>query len=240
MKINYLKTYLPVSIRKGNCAERLNKAEELTRAFNLKLQHAFAFGDVSEKGLKTMLKNTIKHPIPIDIIPDTATGKALVTHSTNEFGVTEGYTMFLPFNSKTNSLPKNNMNIMLRQTMMLFQEMLNPKYFQRVNLLFNRGFETVRQCSQFYNNKVYTKKPLMLEELNEFLKGKKSGEKIDILQFFRQSIIKEINAQKFLKKDKEEYHLKPKLKMIDQRLLKEIKIVRNRTKKSVLAKNSNV
>lgn len=117
MKINYLKTYLPVSIRKGNCAERLNKAEELTRDFNIQLQHAFKFGDVSEKGLKTMLKNTIKHPIPIDIIPDTATGKAFVTHSTNEFGVAEGYTMFLPFNSKTDSLPKNNMNIMLRQTM---------------------------------------------------------------------------------------------------------------------------
>lgn len=80
----------------------------------------------------------------------------------------------------------------------------------------------------------------MLEELNEFLKGRKSGEKIDLLQFFRQSIIKEINVQKFLKKDKEEYHLKPKLKMIDQRLIKEIKAVRNRTKKSVLAKNSNV
>lgn len=187
-----------------------------------------------------MFKKTIKHPIPIDIIPDTSTGKAAVTHSSDAFGVAEGYTMYLPFNSKTNSLPKNNMNIMLRQTMMLFQEMLNPKYFQRVNLLFNRGIETVGQCAQFYNNKVYTKKPLMLEELNEFLKGRKSGEKIDILQFFRQSIIKEINAQKFLKKEKEEYHLKPKLKMIDQRLLKEIKAVRNRTKKSVLAKNSNV
>lgn len=240
MKINHLKTYLPVSIRKGSCADRLNKAEELTRDFNIQLQHAFKFGDVSEKGLRTMFKKTIKHPIPIDIIPDTSTGKAAVTHSSDAFGVAEGYTMYLPFNSKTNSLPKNNMNIMLRQTMLLFQEMLNPKYFQRVNLLFNRGFETVGQCAQFYNNKVYTKKPLMLEELNEFLKGRKSGEKIDILQFFRQSIIKEINAQKFLKKEKEEYHLKPKLKMIDQRLLKEIKAVRNRTKKSVLAKNSNV
>lgn len=240
MKINHLKTYLPISVGKGSCADRLSKAEEMAREFNMKLQHAFEFGDTSEKGLKTMLTKTIKHPIPIEIIPDTSTGKAAVTHSSDAYGAIEGYTMYLPFNSKTNSLPKNNMNIMLRQAMMLFQEMLNPKYFQRVNLLFNYGFETVEKCSKFYNDKIYIKKPLVLDELNEFLKGKKSSEKIDILQLFRHSIIKEINAQKFIKKGKEEYHLKPKLEMIEQRLLKEIKAVRNRTKKSVLAKNSNV
>lgn len=240
MKINNLKTYLPIAIRQGSCAERLNKAEELTRTFNLKLQHALQYGDVPEKGLQTMLKNTIKHPIPIEIIPDMSTGRAAVTHSTNEWGVAEGYTMFLPFNSATKRFSKENTNIILRQAMMLFQEMLNPKYFQRITLLFNRGINTLGECAQFYNGKIYSKKTLELEELNNFLKGRKSGEKIDILQFFRQSIIKELNAQKFLKKEKEEYHLKPKLEMIDKRLMKEIKTVRNRTKKSVLAKNSNV
>ena len=184
-----------------------------------------------------MFKNTIKHPIPIDIIPDTATGKALVTHSLNENGIAEGYTMILPFNSATHKLPNKNSNILLRQTMVLFQEMLNPKYFQRVNLLFGRGLATVAECSQFYNNKIYAKSPLELKTLNVFLSGKKSDEKIDILQFFRHSIIKEINVQNFLKKDKEEYHLKLKLKMIDERLLKEIKTVRNRTKISLSKKN---
>lgn len=239
MKINYLKTYLPTAIRQGSCAERLNKAEELTRTFNLKLQHALQYGDVSEKGLKTMLKNTIKHPIPIDIIPDTTTGRALVTHASNEAGLVEGYTMFLPFNSATNSLPKKNATILLRQIMVLFQEMLNPKYFQRVNLLFNRGLATVAECTQFYNNKIYTKSPLELKTLNVFLSGKTSDEKIDILQVFRHNIIKEINVQKFLKKDKEEYHLKLKLEMINERLLKEIKTVRNRTKNS-LSKKKNI
>lgn len=161
-------------------------------------------------------------------------------HSVNEFGLVEGYTMQLPFNRKTNGLPEKNTNIILKQTMLLFQEMLNPKYFQRMNLLVNRDFKLIGQCNQFYNDKIYTKNYLSIDELNNFLKGKKSDEKINILQFFRQSITKEINAQKFLKKDKEEFHLIRKLRLIDERLMKEITTVRNRTKKSVLAKNSNV
>lgn len=240
MKINYLKTYLPVSIRRGNSSERLSKAEELTRTFNIKLQNAFKFGDVSEKGLITIFKKSIKYPIPIDIIPEISTGKAYVMHSSNEFGLVEGYTMQLPFNRKTNGLSEKNTNIILKQTMLLFQEMLNPKYFQRMNLLVNRDFKLIGQCNQFYNDKIYTKNYLSIDEFNNFLKGKKLDEKINILQFFRQSITKEINAQKFLKKDKEEFHLIRKLRLIDERLMKEITTVRNRTKKSVLAKNSNV
>lgn len=240
MKINHLNTYLPIAAKKGSCVDRLNKAEELTKEFNIRLQRAFVFGDVPEKGLNTIFKKLIKHPIPIEIIHDTTKGKAIVTHSVNESEVAEGYTMILPFNSRTNGLDKKNSNVVIRQVMLLFQEMLNPKYFQRINLLFNTGLENVGKTSQFYNEKIYTKKMLSTDELNKFLKGKKTGKKIDILQYFRQSLIKEINVQKFLKKDKEEYHLKPKLEMIEKRLIKEIKFVRNKTKKSVLANNSNV
>lgn len=239
IKINSKNTYLPIALRQGSCEKRLEKATELTKTFYTQLQDAFKYGDVNAKGLKTMFKNTIKHPILVDIIPDTRTGNAVCSHFLNDSGETIGYIMTLPFSNRTNGLPKKNINILLRQTMMLFQEMLNPKYYKRVTLLLKHGIATIQRCSLFYNDKIYAKQPLLLDELNTFLKGKKAGEKIDSLQFFRHNIIKEINAQKFLKKDKEEYHLIPKLRMINERLKKEIETVRNKTKKSVLAKNSN-
>jgi len=198
--VNYPATYLPLKMSKGTAQQRLDRARELNEAFFQKLRLGFQYSEISPGIFVDMLKKTTSHPIHVEIIRAGDVMSKNTYHLYDDNGVNNGYLIALPL-SLNGRIVKSDIMSCMAHTQLLFNEILNPKFFKRVLSYFSKSSDA-RKDQNFYINNISTYKKLTKQDLTEFLKDKTTEQQIDVLQMFRYKLASDDNLLQFMSKFK--------------------------------------
>lgn len=246
IKINHAKSFLPLSISSGNVTQRMQKA----RLFNLKfydnLQDCIRNNEIAPGTFIKTLRAVLGSKTKIDILPVSSKEESYMSYCLDGKGVSNGYMLGLPLAFYTEKIHKNSALTFLNETQNMFNEIFNPKIFQRFAILMNKHYDA-KSIVKFYKEKVSQTAKLTPEDLETFLNGKKNQEKINSLQFMRYKLLSEKNTAeakyqidrrierynnfKYVRNDDyydlDKYQFEAKLELIQNKLVEVIKLERN-------------
>lgn len=196
IKINYVKSNLPLSITKGNVEQRMQKA----RLFNLKfydeLQGCIKNNEIAPKTFARKLQEVAGYKFGINILPAKSSDNVKMSYSLN-YGLKKveqkGYSLNLPMVFYNEKIHKSSAPKFLKETQNLFNELFNPKIRSRFIALFNKGYD-IKSVMKFYESNLTKEAKLTPENLEKFLDGKSAQEKIETLQFCRYKLMSEKNT----------------------------------------------
>lgn len=255
LKINYPKSYVPLTMSKGTTEQRLQKARLMNLRFFDNLQDSFKNREVKPSTFKKVLKSTLGcKSVKVNIFDSSTRGTgSQMVHAFNEKGITDGYWIEIPYTGYTQNIKLSSARIFLQETQKFFEEIFNPKFFKRAVSMTNKGYNG-KEIINFYQNNVHKTQKLNSKTLENFLKGKPATEQIDTLQFFRYELQKEQNRCKGLKGieksiekhtglqqvhssdffEFKEYNFNQKFEIIENKLRQLIQTERGKNKNSVL------
>lgn len=258
LSIDRLSSQLPLKKAKGTVQQRLQKAIDINDKFFDSIEDDLLKKDVTTIQYKRKLKKAIGAPISIEIEEKTLRNSMPKGSETKlciqlNDEMQQGYGMVLPLNFFTKRISGRNVRYFMHENLHVLERILNPKYNARNISMLNKGYD-METINSFFLEKIYTKELFKAEDLNKFLKGKKTQEKIDTLQHFRYSLLLEKHAheyvnnniQKFskvllrgegsvgVKNSVSDYHFDEKLKILEAKLAEVIDLERAKTKTIVL------
>ncbi len=253
IKVNYPKTFAPIAMAKGTTEQRLQLARLMNLRFYDNLQDGIKNREIKPGTFKNILRRTIGQPIKIVMAESRNPKAGRLLHSLNEKGEAIGYTLELPYTAYYKNIHQSTSLVFLQETQKLFEEVLNPKFFQRFINMLAKGYNT-KNVSDFYLNNISKTKKLTGKALDKFLENKSVTEQIETLQFIRYQLIKEQNAcvglkgidrsiarhtgVKYIRKDDfyefKDYDFEGKFALIESRLKRLIQTERAKNKNSVL------
>lgn len=229
--IDYNKTFLPHSVIRGSQAERFAKAREMNEKLRVKLNKVFDEGktEITIPRFKQEIsrltgKKGGQMPIDVSVMDD---GESLLSHSFHGKPVAQGYTFVLSGNPIEKTLSKGFFNTMLRRTQNFFDELFNPKFYKRALSLVNKNKANHNE-KEFIQNVLLAKTELKEKDLNKILQGRTSATKINVLQYFRYSLLGKANENQYMQDmrkklkmneaDFSAYHLDEKIKIVSDKL----------------------
>ena len=248
LSINKSKVFLPLSMSKGTTEQRLQKARLLNLRFYDNLQDKFVNREIKQSVFKRILKETSGFKPGIEIFESGSPKKAKMTPLLGAQNKIRGYAFALPVTYWFENIHKSSAQLFLKTTQRFFNEIFNPKFLARKIIMNNKGYNT-KEAGEFYMNNIAEKQTLNPKNLDKYLQMKKAEEKINILQFFRYSLLDERNVHqaehgidkhiekadhlKFQNKnyDLSEYHYDEKLALLNKKLGEIIQSERNGLKK---------
>ena len=193
-KIDYPKTFVPLSAVKGSTEERLQLARVMNLRFFDNLQDSFKNREVKPGTFKKVLRETVGYPIKIDIV-ESANPKSGDMHHIllGDKGIARGYSIYLPLTHYYKTIHQSSSLVFLQETQKFFEEILNPKFFKRLLVMLKKGYN-IKEITDFYQNNIQKTQKLTGKTLDKFLQGKPVSQQIDTLQFFRYQLMKEQNG----------------------------------------------
>ncbi len=192
-RIDYPKTYVPLSMAKGSTEQRLHLARLMNLRFFDNLQDSFKAREVKPGTFKKILRETVGYPIKIDIAESLDPKSGEIRHILlGDKGISRGYSITLPLTDYYKNIHQSTSLIFLQETQKFFEEILNPKFFKRFLTMLGKGYN-MKEITEFYQANIQNTQKLTAKSLDKFLQNKPSTQKIDILQFFRYQLIKEQN-----------------------------------------------
>ena len=193
LRIDYPKTYVPLSMAKGSTEQRLHLARLMNLRFFDNLQDSFKAREVKPGTFKKVLRETVGHPIKIDIAESLDPKSGEIRHILlGDKGISRGYSITLPLTDYYKNIHQSTSLIFLQETQKFFEEILNPKFFKRFLTMLGKDYN-MKEITEFYQANIQNTQKLTAKSLDKFLQNKPSTQKIDILQFFRYQLIKEQN-----------------------------------------------
>ena len=192
-RTNYSKTYIPMSALKGSTEQRLQLARLMNLRFFDNLQDGVINREISPGTFKKYLRQTVGFPIKIDMAESLDPKTGSMNHILLGNGVSQGYIIEVPYTSYTKKVHESSSLVFLKETQKFFEEILNPKFFQRVLTMLDKGYK-IKDITDFYTNNITKTQKLTTKALEEFLQGKPATQQIDMLQFFRYQLLKEQNG----------------------------------------------
>lgn len=192
LKIDYPKTFAPLSMAKGSTEQRLQLARLMNLRFYDNLQDVIKDKEVKPGTFKKVLKQTIGLPIRVDVVESRNPKAGRVLHILKGDGVASGYSIELPFTDYYKRIHQSSALIFLQETQKFFEEVLNPKFFKRFITMLGKGYD-MKGITEFYQNNITNTQKLTAKSLDKFLQNKSAIQQIDILQFFRYQLLKEQN-----------------------------------------------
>lgn len=185
LTFNHIKTHLPLKQAAGSYEQRLQKAVELNEQFYKTLKKNFQYEDVPPRTFGKILRETANAPIKINIVDsNNITNGGNVALNISEKCEVDGYTIFLPYSRFSGKISMANKRTFLKITQQFFDQILNPKYIKRQMAIITGGYD-FQALSEFYNKNIANNTDLTKKALNQYLKGKKTEEKVNLLQHFR-------------------------------------------------------
>lgn len=192
-RIDYPKTYVPLSMAKGSTEQRLHLARLMNLRFFDNLQDSFKGREVKPGTFKKVLRETIGYPIKVDIAESSNPRAGKMHHVLlGAKAVSRGYTIALPLTDYYKNIHQSSSLIFLQETQKFFEEILNPKFFKRFITMLGKGYN-MKEITEFYQANIQNTQKLTAKSLDKFLQNKPTAQKIDILQFFRYQLMKEQN-----------------------------------------------
>ena len=195
IKINHSKNFAPLTISKGTTEQRLQKARLLNLRFYDNLQDVIKNNEIAPKTFATVLKKTLGTNIGLDIFESTEPKEYKTGLSINDKSKTCGYYIFMPLHYYSHKIHKNNARKFLKETLSVFNDVLNPKFLTRAIVMNNKGYN-VEKSMKFFQENISKTNELKEETLNTFLDKKSNDEKIETLQFLRYKLLAEKNIEK--------------------------------------------
>ena len=193
-RIDYPKTYVPLSMAKGSTEQRLHLAQLMNLRFFDNLEDSFKGREVKPGTFKKVLRETIGYPIKVDIAESSNPRAGKMHHVLlGDKAVSRGYSIALPFTDYYKNIHQSSSLIFLQETQKFFEEILNPKFFKRFITMLGKGYN-MKEITEFYQANIQNTQKLTAKSLDKFLQNKPSTQKIDILQYFRYQLIKEQNS----------------------------------------------
>ena len=177
----------------GTTEQRLQLARLMNLRFYDNLQDGIKNREIKPGTFKNILRSTIGQPIKIVMAESLNQKAGRLLHSINEKAEAIGYTLELPHTVYYKNIHQSTSLIFLQETQKLFEEVLNPKFFQRFINMFAKGYN-MSEISEFYNANIRKTQKLTGKALDKFLEKKSAREQIETLQFIRYQLIKEKNA----------------------------------------------
>ena len=194
LRIDYPKTYVPLSMAKGSTEQRLHLARLMNLRFFDNLQDSFKAREVKPGTFKKILRETVGHPIKIDIAESLDPKSGEMRHILlGDKGISRGYSIALPLTDYYKNIHQSTSLIFLQETQKFFEEILNPKFFKRFLTMLGKGYN-MKEITEFYQTNIQNTQKLTAKSLDKFLQNKPTAQKIDILQFFRYQLMKEQNS----------------------------------------------
>ena len=191
LRIDYPKTYVPLSMAKGSTEQRLHLARLMNLRFFDNLQDSFKAREVKPGTFKKILRETVGHPIKIDIAESLDPKSGEMRHILlGDKGISRGYSIVLPLTDYYKNIHQSTSLIFLQETQKFFEEILNPKFFKRFLTMLGKGYN-MKEITEFYQANIQNTQKLTAKSLDKFLQNKSTAQKIDILQFFRYELMKE-------------------------------------------------
>ena len=191
LRIDYPKTYVPLSMAKGSTEQRLHLARLMNLRFFDNLQDSFKAREVKTGTFKKVLRETVGHPIKIDIAESLDPKSGEMRHILlGDKGISRGYSIALPLTDYYKNIHQSTSLIFLQETQKFFEEILNPKFFKRFLTMLGKGYN-MKEITEFYQANIQNTQKLTAKSLDKFLQNKPTAQKIDILQFFRYQLMKE-------------------------------------------------
>lgn len=247
IKIDKIAKY-PLAFTKGTP----NQRRELARCLNFKffkdISTKFKSKDVSFDVFQKTLDEAIQFPHNITVIKNDEKKGFLTVCVNDECNIVNGYNMGIPPNSFSGEIPLTTADTFMHESAHYFSFMTNPKMVARIAKMFESG--TYLKTQNFYNTVLYSKNKLssfeISQKLDEFLQTLTVKERIDFLQNSRyrltdeifaykegakyQDLIQKIHSDKICCKvdavDYCDYDFETKIKIVEQKLIKELKNAR--------------
>ena len=194
LRIDYPKTYVPLSMAKGSTEQRLHLARLMNLRFFDNLQDSFKAREVKPGTFKKILRETVGYPIKIDIAESLDPKSGEIRHILlGDKGISRGYSITLPLTDYYKNIHQSTSLIFLQETQKFFEEILNPKFFKRFLTMLGKDYN-MKEITEFYQANIQNTQKLTAKSLDKFLQNKPTAQKIDILQFFRYQLLKEQNS----------------------------------------------
>lgn len=196
-RINQRTTHLPLKLISGSPEVRIQKAKKLTNeCFNSLMKNASVKG-ISLDTFRNTLRKVSGGKMRIDVMDNMGQLLAQTGPTVNDDAVIIGHSMLLPVNSK-DRLSLFDIEVFMHEAFHFFDSITNPKYMKRICTLLSKyeGLGQPSNIQKFYKDEIYNEGLLKRPDLRWFLKGMQNQKKIDILQYYRYQIIREINAYK--------------------------------------------
>lgn len=198
LTINRKKMFLPLKKVKGSAEQRLQRARELNLQFYDNLQKEFVDGKVTPGKFRSVLSHTAGKRLNIILENSFFSRTPLFSHACHtkkKSGIFQAYSMTIPrTDTLTDLIDRNSAPTFLKATQGFFNEILNPKFFTRGVALMVKS-KAAQAQGIFYEKNIAGKNKLSEKRLDNLLKRTPQKNKIDMLQFFRYSLLSEKNTK---------------------------------------------
>lgn len=247
LKINYVKSYLPLKSSKGTTPQRLSLARDMNDKFCETLKSSFNNGTIAVGTFKRILKKAAGAKIPVEVTAcDGKNGNVL--HLFDDMMTANGYMVRIPIEYLSGRIKASSTKEILATTQRFFDELCNSKFYKRITSMLNKGAD-MAQLNSFWVQKVMVKGELTSKDLDSFLRTVSKKDRIDTLQALRYSLFREQNSARFVKDymrkvnqnpsagirygedaiNTDFYRFNQKIKLLEEKLASELK--KARTKK---------
>ena len=250
LRIDRQKTFLPLTISKGTTEQRLQKARLVNLKFFDSLQDKFVGREVKPYTFKRTLAAATSKKIRVELFKSEKPKETRLTPFVPSLNKIKGFALYLPHTYVNESIHKSSQKLFLNETQNFFDKIFNPKFLTREITLFNKKIN-VKEAAKFYDENIFGKQQLQPEMLDEYLSKKTRREQINILQYFRYTLLGEKNIHQaeaqidrhiekadnlqFPNKnyDLSKYYYDEKLDLLNKKLLELIQEERQKHKLSV-------
>lgn len=247
IKIGKMARY-PLVFTKGSFDERRRLARELNFKFFKEISSKFKSKDVSFDVFQKTIDEFMPYQISLKVVKNDGKNGFLAVKVNDECNLVNGYNMGIPPNPFSGEIPLTTADTFMHESAHYFSFMTNPKMVARIAKMFESG--TCLKTQNFYDTVLYSKNKLssfeISKKLDDLLQTLTVKERIDFLQNSRyrlsdeifaykegakyQDLIQKIHSDKICCKvdavDYCDYDFETKIKIVEQKLIKELKNAR--------------
>lgn len=186
IRIDHIKTHLPLNKIKGTPQARLNQAIKMSDNFFENVKGSFGYQNISTGILSNIFKKSLNPEIEVNVFGNP---RAVNKSSTNLAfnGVTSetmGYEVFLPVEPYNKRIEKNSIKLIMKEAFGIFYKVTNPKILQREININNKQYD-LTNLTALLKEKGLNSKKINEIDLDKLLAGKEVPEKVDLLQGLR-------------------------------------------------------
>ena len=186
IRINHVKTHLPLSKIKGTPQARLNKTIKMSDNFFENVKGCFGYQNISTGILSNIFKKSLNQKIDVNvsIIPGAINKSStnLDIHGINS--ETIGYNVLLPAKPEEKCIEKSSIKLIMKEAFGIFYKVTNPKIIQREINILNKRYD-LKELTSLAKEKALSTKKMEEIDIDKLLAGKEVQEKIDLLQALR-------------------------------------------------------
>lgn len=188
IRIDHIKTHLPLSKIKGTAQARLNQTIKMSDNFFENVKGSFGYQNISTGILSNIFKKSLNPEIEVKVFgKPRAVNESSTDLAFNGGGVkaeTIGYEVILPVEPYKQRIEKSSIKLIMKEAFGIFYKVTNPKILQREINIVNKRYD-LTNLAALLKEKGLNSKKINEFDIDKLLAGRKVQEKVDLLQSLR-------------------------------------------------------